>query len=135
MRCLLYVVALNLPELAGRIRTSAATVALAVMTDVWSEPDYRQNAICTGLVTEQPSFGICSMLSVGHRHLFLSRAVPNCVQFSFVCLCSSKNRAQFLYSLCSHVWALSIVVYEHLILTYVFLYIYIYICLNHLRTP
>ena len=33
-----------------------------------------------------------------------------------------KNRAQFLCSLCTHVWALPVIVYEHLILTYVLLY-------------
>jgi hypothetical protein len=68
---LLDVVALNLAEFAGRIRAAVATDALAVVTDVWSEPDCRQNAICTGLFTERPSLDVCSTLSVGHKHLFL----------------------------------------------------------------
>jgi len=47
-----YVVALSVTELAGRIRAAVARVALATVTDVWSEREYTQNKLCAGLVTE-----------------------------------------------------------------------------------
>ena len=42
-----------------------ATVVFAVVTDVWSEPEYRQNTIGTAQFSEKPSLGICNVLSVG----------------------------------------------------------------------
>ena len=65
-------------------------------------------------------------MTVDHTYLYVvvdTQRGCRTLNKSHSCVCWSNNRAQFLCLPCTHVWALPVTVYEHLILTYVLLYI------------